>query len=60
VLTADGAPRAIADSRKLGRILHAIDYREDGSAERVHFFDAELVAGVLHVPPRPVVRQEVT
>lgn len=51
VLPADGAPLPIGDSRRLGRILWHIDYGPDGRT-RAHFFDAELVRGVLHIPSR--------
>lgn len=51
VLPADDAPPPIDDSRRLGRILWAIDYG-DGGRTRAHFFDAELIRGVLHVPQR--------
>ena len=57
VLPADDAPPPIPDSRELGRILWAIDYGPAGRT-RAHFFDARLVDGVLHVPPRPGVPAE--
>jgi CRISPR-associated protein Cas5d len=50
VLTATNAPRPIADTRELGRILWWID-RRTGHA-RAHYFDARLVNGVLEIPPR--------
>jgi CRISPR-associated protein Cas5d len=51
VMPTEGAPAPIPESRKLGRILWDIEYDASGRT-RIHFFDAELVNGVLHVPPR--------
>lgn len=58
VLPADDAPPPIDETRSLGRILWYIDYDAAGGV-RPRFFDAQLVRGVLHVPPRPTVREEV-
>jgi CRISPR-associated protein Cas5d len=49
VLSADGAPPAIDDTRELGRILWWIEYSPTGEI-RPHFFQARLVNGVLDVP----------
>lgn len=49
VLPANDAPPPIDDSRRLGRILWWIDY-DAGGQVRPHFFEAELVGGVLTVP----------
>ncbi|MGI8546756.1 MAG: type I-C CRISPR-associated protein Cas5c [Gemmatimonadaceae bacterium] len=51
VMPAEGAPPPIADSRKLGRILWDIEYGVAGRT-MAHFFDAELIDGVLNVPAR--------
>lgn len=51
VISADGAPQPIADSRKLGRILWDIEY-DVGGRTMAHFFDAELIDGVLNIPVR--------
>lgn len=51
VMPADGAPFPIADSRKLGRILWDIEYDVNGRT-MAHFFDAELIDGVLNIPAR--------
>lgn len=50
VLSADGAPEPIADTRDLGRILWNIDYDATGGRARVQFFDAVLVNGALQIP----------
>lgn len=52
VSPAKGAPAPIDDTRPLGRILWWIDY-ESRNGARPHFFDAQLVNGVLEVPPVP-------
>lgn len=51
VIPAEGAPPPIADSRKLGRILWDIEYGVAGRT-MTHFFDADLIDGVLNVPVR--------
>ncbi len=55
VLAASGAPDPIAESRSLGRILWDIEY-DPPSGNRPVFFAAELVDGVLSVPPELVER----
>ena len=52
VLPADDAPPPIDETRPLGRILWYIDYDAPAGISP-HFFDAELVRGVLRVPARP-------
>lgn len=49
VLSAEGAPPPVDDTRALGRILWWTDYDASGGA-RPHFFEAHLVNGVLEVP----------
>jgi CRISPR-associated protein Cas5d len=57
VLPADGAPTPIDETRSVGRILWYIDYDAEGGV-RPRYFDAELVRGVLHVPPRSAMGRE--
>jgi len=49
VVSPDGAPPPIADTRELGRILWWIDYDAPGGV-RPHFFNARLINGILDVP----------
>ena len=51
VLSVDGAPSPIADSRVLGLMLWDVVYRPGGN--RAVFFDARLEQGVLEVPVEP-------
>lgn len=59
VLPAHCAPEPIRDSRSLGRILWHVEYGSAGRT-RVHFFEAQLVDGVLHIPSRPTSEPEVS
>lgn len=51
VMTADGAPTPIPESRSLGRMLWDIEYSPEGN--RPVFFEASLQDGVMHVPIQP-------
>ncbi len=55
VLSPDGAPAPIDDSRSLGRMVWDIVYENHGGRARVHFFDAVLSRGILEVPPTPTI-----
>jgi CRISPR-associated protein Cas5d len=54
VLSADGAPPPQPENRRLGRILWDVEYERGGRA-RAHFFDAEIVNGILEVPRTPTI-----
>jgi CRISPR-associated protein Cas5d len=47
-----GNEQPIAHTMSLGRILYDLDYQSDGRGTPL-FFTAELVNGILHVPPKP-------
>lgn len=49
-LTADGSPKAIPDSRDLGRMLLDVEF---GDRNRPLWFEARLHDGILEVPPTP-------
>jgi CRISPR-associated protein Cas5d len=50
----DGSERPIDRTETFGRMLHSIDYADDGSGRGApRFFDAELEQGVLRVPAAP-------
>jgi len=51
VVSADGAPPSIADTKPLGLMLWDILYQPSGN--RAIFFEAELTHGVLEVPGEP-------
>jgi len=55
IITADAAPDPIDETRPLGRILWDLEYEPDGARARAHFFDAQLVRGVLEVPRVPTI-----
>lgn len=56
VLPTNGAPPPQPENRRLGYILWHVEYDSKGHG-RAHFFDAELVNGVLEVPLPPSIRE---
>jgi CRISPR-associated protein Cas5d len=51
ILSADGAPPAIPETKDLGLMLWDIAFRTEGN--RPLFFEARLEEGILRVPPAP-------
>jgi CRISPR-associated protein Cas5d len=47
---ADGLPAPISETRELGWMLHDLDFSHPADPQP-RFFNAKLVAGVIHVPP---------